>query len=64
MWKSLLKAVVEGFAISDPVGYMHYLECKRATERQAEVIPYRAPSRDAALRPVDGSLRSREERLA
>lgn len=64
MWKSLLKAVLEGFAISDPVGYMHYLECKREVERQAEVIPYRAPSHDAALRPVDGSLRRREERLA
>jgi len=35
MWKSLLDSLVEAFAMCDPVAYMHYIECKRETARQA-----------------------------
>ena len=35
MWKSFLDALVEAFAMCDPVAYMHYIECKRETQRQA-----------------------------
>src|SRR5258708_21572085 len=37
MWKSLLDSVVEAFAMCDPVAYMHYIECKRVTARQASL---------------------------
>ncbi len=39
MWKSLLDSVVEAFAMCDPVAYMHYIECKRVTARQAALTP-------------------------
>ena len=35
MWKSFLDALVEAFAMCDPVAYMYYIECKRETQRQA-----------------------------
>lgn len=35
MWKSLLDSLVQALAMCDPVAYMHYIECKRETERQA-----------------------------
>jgi len=35
MWKSLLDSLVEAFAMCDPIAYMHYIECKRETGRQA-----------------------------
>ncbi len=40
MWKSLLDSLVEAFATNDPVAYMHYIECKRLTERQAVLTPH------------------------
>jgi len=39
MWKSFLNAVVEAFAMFDPVAYTHYIECKREAARQAAVTP-------------------------
>ncbi len=39
MWKSFLDSLVEAFAMCDPVAYMHYIEWKRETARQA-VTPY------------------------
>src|SRR5260370_37380947 len=39
MWKSFLDSVVEAFAMCDPVAYMHYIECKRVTARQAALTP-------------------------
>jgi len=41
MWKSFLNAVVEAFAMFDPVAYMHYIECKREAARQQ---PSRRPA--------------------
>ncbi len=39
VWKSFLNAVVEAFAVFDPVGYMHYIDCKQEAARQAAVTP-------------------------
>lgn len=39
MSRSLLDSVVKAFAMCDPVAYLHYLECKRETERQARLTP-------------------------
>jgi hypothetical protein len=41
MWKLFLNAVLEAFAMSDPVAYMYYIENKREAERQAALTPHR-----------------------
>jgi hypothetical protein len=61
MWKSLMRAVLEAFAMSDPVCYTDYMDWKREAERQNDVRPYRASSRQEILRPIDGGSRAREE---
>ena len=70
-WKSILNAVLEGFAMGDPVAYIYYMEYKQMAareaelegDRQAEEMRYRA-SRRYAFRPIDGSLGRAEETLA
>jgi hypothetical protein len=60
MWKSLMRALLEGLVMSDPVCYMHYLDAKREAERHDEARPYRAPRPDMP-RPVEGASRARKE---
>ncbi len=48
MLKSFLDWLVEAFAMCDPVAYMHYIEWKRETARQAV-----APSGESLDRYVD-----------
>jgi hypothetical protein len=61
MWKSLIRALLEAFAMSDPVCYMHYLDWKREAERENDVRPFQASTRQEILRPIDGGSRAREE---
>ncbi len=61
MWKSLMRAALETFAMSDPVCYMHYLDWKREAELRGEARPYHAPSRQEMLRPMGGVPRPRKE---
>ena len=61
MWKSLMRAVLEAFAMSDPVCYMHYLDWKREAERQNDIRPNRASSRQEILPPIDRASRARKE---
>jgi hypothetical protein len=61
MWKSLMRAMLEGFAMSDPVCYTYYLDWKREGERQLEARPSCAPSRREILSPIDGASRAHQE---
>lgn len=63
MWKSVRRALLEAFAMSDPVCYMHYLNWKREFEGEGEdePRPYSAPSRRELLLPVEGASRARKE---
>ncbi len=61
MWKSLMRAALEAFAMSDPVCYMHYLDWKREAQGQAAASPPHAQSRQEILPPIDRAVRAYKE---
>jgi hypothetical protein len=64
MWKSFLNAVIESLAMSDPVAYMHYLDCRRKSEPETEIGQDSEPERRSVLRTLGGLSQVRKEFLA
>ena len=64
MWKSFLNAMIESFAMLDPVAYMHYLDCKRMSEPEPEISQDYEPNRRSVLRTLGALSQVREEFLA
>jgi hypothetical protein len=64
MWKSFFDAVIESLAMSDPVAYMHYLDCKRNSEPQTEIKQDREPNRPSVLQVLGATSPVLDEFLA
>jgi hypothetical protein len=60
MWKKVLNALLESFAMTDPVACMYLMAARRQAELEAEATPYAAPTRYLTYRPIDSSLGRRE----